>query len=123
MELQVLCGNYSVCKLPAPPDCLPQGNLCFYSRTDREFSLVCESAFTPANCTIAENGWKALRVDGTLDFGLVGILSKLTGLLAEQQIPVFAVSTFDTDYLLVKEEYFPAALNAFEQGGYQIKLN
>ena len=69
------------------------------------------------NACCCEHGWRALRIAGTLDFSLTGVLSTLTALLAAAQIPVFAVSTYDTDYILTRETDFDRAICALADGG------
>ena len=94
--------------------------LYFIGKTDEEISLVCRTEDTPANTTECDNGWKGFRIQGVLDFSLIGILSKLSGILAEHKIGIFAVSTFNTDYILVKEENFEKALKVLETEGYTV---
>lgn len=72
------------------------------------------------NTTGREDGWKGFRIQGVLDFSLTGILSELSGILAEHKIGIFAVSTFNTDYILVKEEHFDRALHVLALAGYDI---
>ena len=67
-----------------------------------------------------DDGWRGFRIQGVLDFSLIGILSKLSAILAEQQIGIFAVSTYNTDYILVKEKDFDRALNALADNGYTV---
>ena len=74
----------------------------------------------PEDTSERENGWKGFRVEGVLDFSLVGILSKLTAVLAENRIGIFAVSTFNTDYILVKAENFDRAAEALKAAGYEV---
>ncbi len=90
----------------------------FIGRTDEEISLVCRTADTPAGADPREDGWRGFRIEGVLDFSLVGILSKLSSLLADSGIPIFAVSTYNTDYILVKEEHFACALEVLAAAGY-----
>ena len=85
---------------------------------DQLISLVCETASVPENTLAREDGWRAFRVEGTLDFSLTGILSGLSAVLAENKIGIFAVSTYNTDYILVKEENFEKAAAALEAAGY-----
>ena len=101
MKIRALPHRLTVCKL----DRLPEGLVGFFSlsATGEEISLVCESDHTPRETLAREDGWRAFAVVGPLDFSLVGILSKISACLAEKEIPLFALSTFDTDYLLVKE--------------------
>lgn len=88
--------------------------------TDEERSLVCISADVPANTVERDDGWKAFRIQGVLDFSLIGILSKLSGLLAENEIGIFAISTYNTDYILTKKENYDKALNLLSDSGYKI---
>lgn len=93
----------------------------FLAKTDEELSLVCKTEYTPAQTTAREDGWRAFRIEGTLDFSLIGILSKLSTTLAEHKIGLFAVSTYNTDYILVKEENFARAMAVLQESGYVIK--
>ena len=90
-------------------------------KTDEESSLVCRTEDVPDNITDREDGWKAFRIEGVLDFSLIGILAKISALLAENEIGIFVVSTFNTDYILVKSENYAKALNALEKAGYGIE--
>ena len=92
----------------------------FIGRTDEELSLVCRTESTPANTIAREDGWRGFRIEGTLDFSLVGILAKLSSVLAENRIGIFAVSTFNTDYILVKQENFDKAMRVLAASGYNI---
>ena len=74
----------------------------------------------PAEYLERDDGWRAFRIEGTLDFSLIGILSKISSLLAEQQIGIFAVSTYDTDYVLTKSVSFAKAMDVLEKAGYEI---
>ena len=89
-------------------------------KTDEEISLVCRSEDTPDITSERDDGWRGFRIQGILDFSLIGILSKLSGILAEHQIGIFAVSIYNTDYILVKEENFEKALAVLATEGYQI---
>ena len=120
MILQILPQNLTVCKVGKVSDIDFMQDFFFLSKTDEEISLVCETRYAPSNATHREDGWKAFRIQGTLDFSLIGILSKITTLLAENLIGVFAVSTYNTDYVLVKEVDFAKALEALEKEGYEI---
>ena len=90
------------------------------AKTDEEISLVCRSEDTPANTVECESGWKAFRIEGILDFSLVGVLSELSGILADNNIGIFAVSTFNTDYILVKEENFSKSISLLRDEGFLI---
>ena len=82
---------------------------------------MCPEPYAPQDALAREDGWRALRIEGTLDFTLVGILAGIAALLAERHIPIFVVSTYDTDYLLVKKENLSAALDALQTGGYEVE--
>lgn len=119
MRLKVLPYSLTVAKY----DHVPVGLTGFYSltATDHEVSLVCESDRLPPCFTVREDGWRALMVEGQLDFSLVGILSSLSGVLAAAKVPVFALSTYDTDYLLVKARDLGRALAALRGAAYVVE--
>lgn len=114
-------GRYAVCRL-APTAAVPdwaQGAFVAVTRTPAELSVVCPEAPVPQGIQ-AERGWRLMAVDGPLDFALTGILAALTRPLAQASIPVFALSTFDTDYLLVREAHLGAALDALRAAGHAV---
>lgn len=120
IELERLPYELSVCKIHSPTDIRQEDDFYFIGRTKEELSLVCKTESVPADAIAREDGWRAFRIQGELDFSLIGILSKLTGILAENQIGIFAISTYNTDYILVKKENFDRALNVLGQAGYRI---
>lgn len=120
MYLKVLPSDLTVCKTADTAALDLTREFYFIAKTDEELSLVCQTADTPACTTAREDGWRGFRIEGTLDFSLVGILSKLSGILAENQIGLFAVSTYNTDYILVKKEDLEKALAALGERGYHI---
>ena len=120
MVLKKLHHDFSVCKVEDYSLVNVGSEFCFVGKTDEENSLVCLTEDVPENVTVQDDGWKAFRIKGVLDFSLIGILSKIATILAENQIGIFAVSTFNTDYILVKAENFTRALNALEHAGYQV---
>ena len=120
MKIRTLEDELTVCKVHSVSDISLEKEFYFIGRTDEEISLVCRSEDTPKNTAAREDGWKGFRIEGELDFSLIGILSKLSGILAEQQSGIFAVSTYNTDYILVKKENFSKALSALSQAGYEI---
>ena len=120
MKLQALEAHLTVCKVAqVNPEMLTEG-LCFVARTDEELSLVCETRNAPAHTLAREDGWRAFRVVGELDFSLVGILARLSAVLSQEKIGIFAVSTYNTDYILTKEESFENALAALSRAGYEV---
>ena len=120
LAIEVLPYALTVSKVNHIENIDPSNDFFFIARTDNEVSLVCETEKTPFSTAAREDGWKALRVKGVLDFSLTGILSKIAGILAENGIAIFAVSTYDTDYILVKEDKLDKALNVLGEGGYDI---
>lgn len=121
MILQTLSQKFTVCKLSDMENIVLKSDVFFLAKTDEEISLVCETACAPQNITRREDGWKAFRIQGELDFSLIGILSKISTILAENQIGIFAVSTYNTDYILVKEENFEKAMRALGEAGHEIR--
>jgi len=111
MILEKIDIDFSVCKITDINDVDFSRPFVFLSKTDEELSLVCESSCVPECATDIEPDWKAFRVAGTLDFGLIGIVANLTKILAKEGISVFVISTYNTDYILVKADKFERALS------------
>lgn len=120
MRIRKISGSFSVCRLEDYSRVKPDAPFCFIGKTDEENSLVCLTEDVPANTLAREDGWIAMRIEGVLDFSLVGILAKLASLLAQEGIPIFALSTFNTDYILVKREFEGRAQNALAEAGYTV---
>ena len=120
MELKKLPFDLAVCKVASLEDVDQDAEFFFLGKTDEELSLVCRTEDTPAHTTERDDGWNGFRIEGVLEFSMIGILSKLSGILAEHRIGLFAVSTYNTDYILVKKENFEAALEALAAEGYTI---
>lgn len=120
MDLKRIEGQLTVCKLKSVVEIDLNNDFYFIGRTNEEISLVCKTEDTPEETLERDDGWRAFRIQGTLDFSLIGILSKISSILAENKIGIFAVSTYNTDYILVKEKNFEAALMALEKSGYNI---
>ena len=120
MKLIVLDYNITICKVNNQSDIDLSKPFYFIGKTDEELSLVCRTEDTLGNTIERDDGWKGFRIQGILDFSLVGILSKISGILAENKIGIFAVSTFNTDYILIKNENFKKALKVLTNAGYVI---
>lgn len=120
MKLRPMPYALSVCKVEDLMALHIDSEIFFIGKTDEEISLVCETKAVPSVTVAREDGWKAFRIEGILDFSLMGILSKITTILADNKIGIFAVSTYNTDYILVKEENFNRALDSLESSGYEI---
>ncbi len=120
MELKRIEYDLTVCKVQNVSDIDMTTEFFFIGKTDEELSLVCKTEDTPIDTIERDDGWKGFRIQGVLDFSLIGILSKLSGILAENKIGIFAVSTYNTDYILVKAENFEKALNVLSAKGYTV---
>ena len=120
MELERLSHDLTVCKVKSLKDIYLDADFFFIGKTDKEISLVCKTDDTPVDTIEREDGWNGFRIQGTLDFSLIGILSKLSAILAENEIGIFAVSTYNTDYILVKAENYEKAMSVLKEQGYQV---
>ena len=121
MQIEFLNTDFSVCKVHRVPEYLLSDRFCFVGKTDEELSLVCETSKVPENALAREDGWTAFRISGVLDFSLVGILAPIAKILADEKIGIFAVSTYNTDYVLIKKEHAEKAAQALARAGYIIK--
>ena len=123
MKLSLLPHEYSVCKLRSLP-LLPEPDEFFsLSVTADEISLVCRSDQVPAVTTEVETGWRCLKIDGVLDFSMVGVIAKISALLAEASISIFVVSTFNTDYILVKNAQLDNTIEHLTHAKYNIEAH
>lgn len=120
MKIKRIDLAFSVCKVEDYSKVNLSSKFCFLGKTDEENSLVCLSEDVPNNSIKRDDGWKAFRIEGVLDFSLIGILSRISTVLAEEKIGIFALSTYNTDYVLVKEENYARAVTALMNAGYTI---
>ena len=118
VKLRIMEKNFSVCKLPSADNVEWQREFVFFARTDDEISLVCETEHVPPHALRVERGWKAMRICGVLDFGETGIIARLSSILAANGISVFVVSTYDTDYVLVRSAVLEKTVRCLEENGY-----
>lgn len=118
MNLQIIPGSFAVCRLAEGTPIPANDDFWFLSRTDEELSLVCRSESVPELVQRVEDGWRMFRIYGELDFALTGILAGLSAVLARAGIPLFAVSTFNTDYILVKSVHFDRAVEVLRADGH-----
>ena len=121
MRLQIIEGKFSVCKVENLRAVNFNVPWLFVGKTYAEISVVCLTADVPHATLAREDGWRALRVAEPMDFGLTGVLAGISTVLAQAGISIFAVSTFDTDYILIKAENLGLAQTALETGGYTIE--
>lgn len=120
MELKKLNKDFSVCKVENYSLVNLDAEYSFIGKTDEEKSLVCITNDVPSNVLQRDDGWKGFRIQGVLDFSLIGILSKISAILADNGISIFAVSTYNTDYVLIKKENYQKALDVLKDAGYKI---
>lgn len=123
LNLILLPGTFAVCRLvqdAAVPAWAWAEEFVSITKTAEELSVVCPEAGVPEGVR-CERGWRCLRVAGTLDFSLVGVLASLVAPLAEAGVSIFAISTFDTDYLLVQEGHLQKACEALRQVGHAVE--
>ena len=120
MELKKLEHKLSVCKVTDLAEIDLAADLYFIGKTDEELSLVCRTEDVPEKTAERDDGWRGFRIQGILDFSLIGILSGISSILAENKIGIFAVSTYNTDYILVKENNYERALSVLASAGYTI---
>ena len=120
MDIKKFDFDFTVCKISDMNGLALDREFYFLGRTDEEISLVCKTEDTPVGCIECDDGWRAFRIEGTLDFSLIGVLSRISSILAEERIGIFAISTFNTDYILVKKENFNHAIDALAAKGYTI---
>ena len=120
ITLKKLDATLSVCKVEDYSKVDITKPYTFTGTTDEELSLVCPVDSVPENTTERDDGWRAFRIVGILDFSLIGILSRISAVLAENGVGIFAISTYNTDYILTKEENFGRALEVLAEAGYEI---
>ena len=104
MKIEKIAYDFSICKVSDMSVIDFSDEFCFFCKTDEELSLVCTTDHVPNNVLECEYGWKAFRIIGPLDFSLVGIMSEISSVLAAKSIGIFAVSTYNTDYILTKKK-------------------
>ncbi|NLO09512.1 MAG: ACT domain-containing protein [Clostridiales bacterium] len=120
MKLEIINQDFSICKLEDFSRIDFSDEIYFIGKTDEELSLVCSSDRVPDNAIECGHGWKAFRIQGILDFSLIGILSRISTILAENGIGLFAVSTYNTDYILIKTDDFDEAIDVLKYNGYEV---
>ena len=121
MTLKILSYKLSISKLNKLSDLPKSLDFFFLCKTDDELSLVCPAENVPEKTIARDDGWRGFQIEGVLDFGLVGILSAISTILADNGIGIFAVSTYNTDYILVKETNLDKAVKVLMEAGYEVK--
>ena len=120
MEIKRIEQDFTVCQVKDYSLVNLDSEYSFIEKTDEEKSLVCITSEVPQNTIQRDDGWKAFRIQGVLDFSLIGILAKIATILADNGISIFAVSTYNTDYILIKKENYQKALEVLQTTGYKI---
>ena len=120
MQIKKIYHNFSICQVEDYSLVNLEADYSFIAKTEEERSLVCITKEIPSNVIRRDDGWKAFCVQGVLDFSLIGILSEISTILAEHGISIFAVSTYNTDYILIKDTNYEKALEVLKYSGYEI---
>ncbi len=120
MRIRLIDTELSVCKVAGYDPSILDKPYCFIGSTPDERSLVCRTEDVPVDTLARDDGWIAFMIEGILDFSLIGILSSIAGVLASAGIGIFAISTYNTDYILVKEENRQKAIAALVDAGYEV---
>lgn len=123
LAFSILENMVGICKLDVNamiPTWAYRGNFFSVTKTPEELSIVCSETAIPAN-VLCEKSWKVLKIQGPLDFGLVGVLAKISSSLARAGVSIFAISTYNTDYILVREAFLNTALHALKQEGHKFE--
>ncbi len=124
MKLSALSNLFAVCRLSSTahfPSWIDRKYFWAVTKTDEELSLVCIQSCVPKEVK-AETGWRIIKVEGPLDFGMTGILASIAAPLATAKISIFALSTFDTDYILVKDENIGIAQKVLSNAGFDFQF-
>lgn len=120
MRIKRIDGTFTVCKIKDYSLVDLSSEFTFTMKTDEENSLVCKVENIPSNVTERDDSWKAFRIDQVLDFSLIGILADIATILKNNKISIYAISTYNTDYILVKENRYEEALKALSNASYEI---
>ena len=120
MQIKKIYHNFSICQVEDYSLVNLEADYSFIAKTEEERSLVCITKEVPSNVIRRDDGWKAFCVQGVLDFSLIGILSEISTILAEHGISIFAVSTYNMDYILIKDTNYEKALEVLKYSGYEI---
>lgn len=121
MDIKIIDGLFNVSKVSSLDSINLNEEFIFISKTDKEISVVYRNDYSIENVLITEKNWKLFRIDANLDFSLIGIISKIANILKENDIPIFVISTFDTDYVLVKEIYFQKTIELLKENNYNVR--
>jgi len=118
MLLKLLDTEFAICKALDFSQINLNSDFLFLSKTDEEYSIVCATDQVPPNSLEIERSWRAFRIEGQLDFSLIGIIAQISATLADCGIGIFIVSTYNTDYVLVKSHQLDDAIRALIDDGH-----
>ena len=116
MKIQRIHQDFSICQVEDYSLVNLESKYCFIEKTDEEKSLVCLTNEVPSNVIRRDDGWRAFCIQGILEFSLIGTLSKIVSI----HISIYAVSTYNTDYIFLKKENYQKGLEVLEAAGYQV---
>jgi hypothetical protein len=123
LKLCALDGNYAVCRLPCKgpvPEWAANESLVSITRSEKELTIVCDQKLVPEDCEKSRN-WKCIKIVGSFELDAVGVIASISVPLAENQISIYVVSTFDTDYFLVPAREFEKATLALKDFGHEVE--
>ena len=120
MILETIDCEFSICKVYDVAQVNWQSTFLFLAKTEQECSVVCMTKDVPATVCARDDGWRAFRIQGALNFSQVGVLSKLSTTLSQNKIALFAISTYNTDYILIKTQHYERALAVLKTAGYEV---
>ena len=121
MELEKIEHVFSICLLESAEQIDLTREFVFLQKTPDELSLVCESSYAPSDAIKVDAGWNALRVSGQLDFNQTGVIARIASILAGVGISIFVISTYNTDYVLIKAESYEKGINELACNDYVVK--
>ena len=121
MTINIIAEEFSVCKVTDYEGVNLSSPYIFIGSTKKKKSLVCPIRLVPDNTIERDDGWKAFRIEGILDISLIGVLATISKVLADVGIGIFAISTFNTDYILTKSKNFERAIGLLQSAGYSVK--
>jgi uncharacterized protein len=125
LTLRVLPQEFAVCRSGADaavPQWASRGPVFSITRTADELSVVCESKYVPSSAK-SERGWRCFKLEGPFPFAMTGVLASVLDPLAEARVSIFALSTYDTDYVMVKEKALAKAMKALRTAGHHIPMD
>lgn len=121
MHLKVVDYDFAICKLNSIRDIRLSQEFCFIAKTDEEISYICSVDAIPDDCVSYKSGWKAIGVKEHLAFDLVGVVASIAAILAEHEIGVYSISTYNTVYMLIRKENLDEAKRVLELNGYSFQ--